>query len=56
MKIGDKLKGIVIGIRFYGVFVFFEDGRIGFIYIFEIKIGYIDNIYDVFSVGDEVYV
>ncbi|EPU33833.1 S1 RNA-binding domain-containing protein [Streptococcus agalactiae] len=56
MKIGDKLKGTVTGIRPYGAFVSLEDGRTGLIHISEIKTGYIDNIYDVLSVGDEVYV
>ncbi|MBF7094714.1 S1 RNA-binding domain-containing protein [Streptococcus sp. HF-1907] len=56
MKIGDKLEGTVTGIRPYGAFVQLENGTTGLIHISEIKTGYIDNIYNVLSVGDQVFV
>ena len=45
MKIGDKLKGVITGIKPYGAFVSLENGTTGLIHISEIKTGYIDNIY-----------
>ncbi|BBC56080.1 polyribonucleotide nucleotidyltransferase [Streptococcus mutans LP13] len=56
MKIGDKLKGKITGIKPYGAFVQLENGSIGLIHISEIKTGYIDNIYQTLSVGQEVLV
>lgn len=56
MKIGDKLMGVVTGIKPYGAFISLENGSTGLIHISEIKTGYIENIYDALSVGDEVLV
>lgn len=56
MKIGDKLKGEVIGIKPYGAFVGLENGSTGLIHISEIKTGYIENIYRVLKIGQEVLV
>ena len=43
MKIGDKLRGVITGIKPYGAFVSLENGTTGLIHISEIKTGYIDN-------------
>ena len=56
MKIGDKLKGRITGIQSYGAFVELENGTTGLIHISEIRTGYIENIYDVLKIGDEVQV
>lgn len=56
MKIGDKFKGTITGIKSYGAFVQLENGITGLIHISEIKTGYIDNIYDEFKIGQEVTV
>ena len=56
MKIGEKYKGTITGIKPYGAFVLLENGTTGLIHISEIKTGYIDNIYKTLSVGEEVLV
>lgn len=56
MKIGDKITGTITGIKPYGAFVALENGTTGLIHISEIKTGYIDNIYNVLSVGQGVLV
>lgn len=56
MKTGDKLTGVVTGIQPYGVFVSLENGTIGLIHISELKTGYVDNIHDILSLGQEVQV
>ena len=54
MKIGDKITGTITGIKPYGAFVALENGTTGLIHISEIKTGYIDNIHQILTVGDEV--
>ncbi|MFS1663417.1 S1 RNA-binding domain-containing protein [Streptococcus sp. zg-JUN1979] len=56
MKIGEKHRGKITGIKPYGAFVSLDNGTIGLIHISEIKTGYIDNIYRTLSVGQEVFV
>lgn len=56
MKIGQKIKGTITGIKPYGAFVQLENGSMGLIHISEIKTGYIDNIYDSLSLNQEVLV
>ena len=56
MKIGDKLKGRIIGIQPYGAFVELETGVPGLIHISEIRTGYIENIRDILHVNDPVLV
>ncbi|MET3635016.1 S1 RNA-binding domain-containing protein [Streptococcus porcorum] len=56
MKIGQKVRGTITGIKPYGAFVSLENGTMGLIHISEIKTGYIDNIYHVLSVGQDVLV
>ena len=56
MKIGDKITGTITGIKPYGAFVALENVTTGLIHISEIKTGYIDNIYNVLTIGQEVLV
>lgn len=56
MKIGDKLKGTITGIKSYGAFVQLENQMTGLIHISEIKPGYIDNIYKTLTIGQDVLV
>ena len=56
MKIGDKINGTITGVKPYGAFVALGDGTTGLIHISEIKTGYIDNIYNSLSIGEEVLV
>lgn len=56
MKIGDKLNGRITGIQPYGAFVELETGVTGLIHISEIRTGFIENIYEVLKIGDEVQV
>lgn len=56
MKIGQKVRGTITGIKPYGAFVSLENGTMGLIHISEIKTGYMDNIYHVLSVGQDVLV
>lgn len=56
MKIGDKLKGRITGIKSYGAFVELETGLTGLIPISEIRPGFIENIYEVLKIGDDVQV
>lgn len=56
MKIGDKLTGRITGIQPYGAFVELETGVTGLIHISEIRMGFIENIYDILKTGDEVQV
>lgn len=56
MKIGDKLKGKITGIQPYGAFVELEAGMTGLIHISEIRTGFIDNIHDLLTVGEQVMV
>lgn len=56
MKIGQKIQGTITAIKPYGAFVSLEDETTGLIHISEIKTGYIDNIYQALSVGQDVLV
>ena len=56
MKIGDKITGTITGIKPYGAFVALDNGTTGLIHISEIKTGYIDNIYNSLTLGEEVLV
>ncbi|EXJ24486.1 General stress protein 13 [Alkalibacterium sp. AK22] len=55
-KIGQKVRGKVIGIQPYGVFVAIDDETQGLIHISELKHGYIKNITDIVNTGDMVTV
>ena len=56
MKVGDRLEGLVTGIKPYGAFVQLDENVMGLVHISEIKTGYIDNIYDELRIGDKVQV
>ncbi|MDQ0223317.1 S1 RNA-binding domain-containing protein [Streptococcus moroccensis] len=56
MKTGDKLTGIVTGVQPYGVFVSLGDGAVGLVHISELKTGFVENIYKVLEIGQEVQV
>lgn len=56
MIIGQKLKGKVTGIKPYGAFLELDNGVTGLIHISEIKTGYVGNIYDELTIGQEVTV
>lgn len=53
MRIGDKITGTITGIKPYGAFVALDNGTTGLIHISEIKTGYIENIYQLLSVGEK---
>lgn len=54
MKIGQKVKGTVVGIKSYGAFVRLEDDSVGLLHISEIKPGYVDNIHRMLTIGQEI--
>ena len=56
MRIGDKLDGTVIGIKAYGAFIDLDNGQTGLIHISEIKTGFVDDIFDILSIGQRVHV
>lgn len=56
MKIGEKYKGVITGVKPYGAFVALENGTTGLIHISEIKTGYIENIFDILKLDQEVLV
>ncbi|PRY82797.1 CvfD/Ygs/GSP13 family RNA-binding post-transcriptional regulator [Alkalibacterium olivapovliticus] len=53
-KIGQKVRGEVIGIQPYGVFVSIDEETQGLIHISELKHGYIKSISEVVNKGDVV--
>lgn len=53
-KIGNRVRGNVTGIQPYGVFVALDDETQGLVHISELKHGFIKEIEDVVSIGDEV--
>ncbi|GEK92128.1 CvfD/Ygs/GSP13 family RNA-binding post-transcriptional regulator [Alkalibacterium kapii] len=53
-KIGQKVKGTVTGIQPYGAFVSIDGDTQGLIHISELKHGYIKDISEVVSKGDEI--
>ncbi|GIN95030.1 general stress protein 13 [Siminovitchia terrae] len=55
-KQGDLLIGKVTGIQPYGAFVALDEETQGLVHISEIKHGFVKDINDVLSVGDEVKV
>lgn len=56
MKIGDKLQGTITGIQPYGAFIDLENGTTGLIHISEIKTGYVENIREALTIGEQVTV
>lgn len=53
---GDQLTGKVTGIQPYGAFVALDEETQGLVHISEIKHGFVKDINEVLSVGDEVKV
>lgn len=54
-KISDIVKGQVSGIEKYGIFVNFEGPYSGLVHISEISSGYVKEVKDYVSVGEEIY-
>ncbi|WP_368645026.1 CvfD/Ygs/GSP13 family RNA-binding post-transcriptional regulator [Alkalibacterium putridalgicola] len=53
-KIGQKVRGTVTGIQPYGAFVSIDEDTQGLIHISELKHGYIKDIAEIVSKGDEI--
>jgi len=53
-KIGQKVRGIVTGIQPYGAFVSIDEDTQGLVHISELKHGYIKDISEIVSKGDEI--
>lgn len=56
IEVGNKITGKVTGITKFGAFVDLGEGKNGLVHISEIAEGYVKDINDVLSVGDEVTV
>lgn len=56
LKESDALKGKVDGIKPYGAFVKFPNGKVGMIHISEVACEYVHDINDYLSVGEEITV
>jgi len=54
MNKGDIIKGKITGIKPYGAFVKLEDNSDGLVHISEFSDGFVRNIEDFVSIGDEV--
>ena len=55
MKVGDIVKGKVVNIKNYGVFVELENGTLALCHISEISKKYINNIFKLFNLDQVVY-
>lgn len=56
IEVGNKVTGKVTGITKFGAFVDLGEGKNGLVHISEVAEGYVKDINDVLSVGDEVTV
>lgn len=56
IEVGNKITGKVTGITKFGAFIDLGEGKNGLVHISEIAEGYVKDINDVLSVGDEVTV
>ena len=56
IEVGAKLQGKVSGITNFGAFIDLGDGKTGLVHISEISNGFVKDIHDVLTVGDEVTV
>ncbi len=54
VEVGAKVSGKVTGITNFGAFVDLGAGKSGLVHISEISDGYVKDIHDVLSIGDEV--
>ena len=53
-KIGDILNVTVTGIQPYGVFAALDEETQGLIHISEVKHGYVENLKELFEIGEEI--
>lgn len=53
-KIGQKVRGTITGIQPYGAFVSIDNDTQGLVHISELKHGYIKEISEIVSKGDEI--
>jgi len=53
-KIGDIITATVTGIQPYGVFAALDEETQGLIHISEVKHGYVDNVKELFEVGEDI--
>ncbi|MFV0559883.1 MAG: S1 domain-containing RNA-binding protein [Enterococcus sp.] len=56
IEVGAKLQGKVTGITNFGAFVDLGSGKTGLVHISEVSNGFVKDIHDVLTVGDEVTV
>ncbi|MGX7352902.1 S1 RNA-binding protein [Enterococcus canis] len=56
IEVGAKLPGKVSGITNFGAFIDLGEGKTGLVHISEVSNGYVKDIHDVLTVGDEVTV
>lgn len=56
IEVGSKVSGKVSGITNFGAFIDLGDHKTGLVHISEISDGFVKDIHDVLSVGDEVTV
>lgn len=56
IEVGAKLQGKVSGITNFGAFIDLGEGKTGLVHISEVSNGFVKDIHDVLSVGDEVTV
>ena len=54
IEVGAKLQGKVSGITNFGAFIDLGEGKTGLVHISEISNGFVKDIHDVLTVGDEV--
>ena len=56
VEVGAKLPGKVSGITNFGAFIDLGEGKTGLVHISEVSNGFVKDIHDVLTVGDEVTV
>ncbi|MHC9532210.1 S1 domain-containing RNA-binding protein [Dellaglioa sp. BT-FLS60] len=56
IEVGEKVSGKVSGITNFGAFIDLGDRKTGLVHISEVSDGFIKDIHDVLTVGDEVTV
>lgn len=56
IEVGTKLQGKVSGITNFGAFIDLFEGKTGLVHISEVSNGFVKDIHDVLTVGDEVTV
>ncbi|GGC99513.1 S1 domain-containing RNA-binding protein [Enterococcus wangshanyuanii] len=56
IEVGAKLPGKVSGITNFGAFIDLGEGKTGLVHISEVSNGFVKDIHDVLTVGDEVTV